>query len=259
MGYNTEMSNREMQSLFPQPPWKEHTVVTAEMIKDMPTPVRRYLTYTGVIGKPIVDSVRLKQIGRIRESADKPWMNFDAEQYYTTNPPHFQWIGTIRKLGIPVVRVTDQYQDGKGKLQVKLGSIFPISTATGNEMDQGEMLRYLNEMMWFPTAYLGKNVSFQPIDSTSVLVTLTDRGKSVSATMYFDDNGRLTNFAASRYRIVGGKYELENWSTPISAYGEFKELKLPKKGTAVYHLKSGDLDYIELEVTDLQYNIAKSY
>lgn len=234
-------------------------VVTAKMIENMPTPVQRYLIYTGVIGKPMVESVRLKQRGRIRESADKPWMNFDAEQYYTTNPPHFQWRGTVRKLGIPVVRVTDQYQDGKGKLQVKVGAIFPISTATGKEMDQGELLRYLNEMMWFPTAYVGKNVSFQSLDNTSALVTLTDSGKSVSATMYFDDTGRLTNFAAPRYRAVGGKYELEDWSTPISAYGEFEGLKLPKKGIGIYHLSSGDLDYIELEVTNLQYTIAKPY
>jgi len=50
------------------------------------------------------------------------------------------------------------YRDGKGNMQIKLGTIFPIANATGEEMDQGSMMRYLNEMMWFPTAFLRENI-----------------------------------------------------------------------------------------------------
>ena len=52
--------------------------------------------------------------------------------------------------------------------------------------------------------------------TNSARVTLKDMGKSVTATMYFDDEGKLTNFIAPRYRDMGkNKFELENWSTPI--------------------------------------------
>jgi hypothetical protein len=104
-------------------------------------------------------------------------------------------------------------------------------------------------------SFFGRNISFEPIDSNSARVTLKDMEKSVKATMYFDDEGKLTNFTASRHRDMGNnKFDLESWSTPIKEYGEFEGLKLPIKGSAVWNLKEGDLEYIDLTITDLKYN-----
>lgn len=36
--------------------------------------------------------------------------------------------------------------------------------ATGSEIDQGTMMRYLNEMTWFPAAFLGENISWKAVD-----------------------------------------------------------------------------------------------
>ena len=138
---------------------------------------------------------------------------------------------------------------------MKALSLFTIANSSGKDLDQGAMMRFLNEMMWFPSGSLGKNISFEPIDANSVRVTLKDMGKSVTATMYFDDEGKLTNFIAPRYRDMGNsKFELENWSTPIREYGKFEGSKLPMKGSGVWNLKEGDLEYIDLTVTDLKYN-----
>jgi len=126
-------------------------------------------------------------------------------------------------------------------------------------MDQGSMMRYLNEMMWFPTAFLGNNISFEPVDNNSARVTLIDKGKSVTATMFFDDEGKVIDFVAPRYREINGTYELDTWSTPITEYGEYEGLKLPVKAKAVWKLKEGDLEYIDVVITDLAYNIPKPY
>jgi len=127
-------------------------------------------------------------------------------------------------------------------------------------MDQGAMIRYLNEMMWFPSAFLGKNISFEPIDDNSAKVTLKDMGKTVSATMHFDNEGRLINFTAPRYRdMENNKFVFENWSTPIREYGEFEGLKLPKAGAGVWNLKEGDLEYISISIADMEYNPDNPY
>ena len=63
--------------------------VSEEMLADLPAPVQRYLDYTGVVGKPWVNTVTLKQTGRFRQGLDRPWMPMVAEQSYTTNPPGF--------------------------------------------------------------------------------------------------------------------------------------------------------------------------
>jgi hypothetical protein len=73
-------------------------------------------------------------------------MPLTAEQYYTVNPPGFIWIAAVRTAGLPVVRVRDAYRNGRGAMLVKAGSLLTLADATGPEMDQGAMMRYLNEM-----------------------------------------------------------------------------------------------------------------
>jgi Family of unknown function (DUF6544) len=109
-------------------------------------------------------------------------------------------------------------------------------------------------MTWFPAAFLGKNISWKGIDGGSAEVTLMDRGKSVSAVMSFNSEGKPLNFVAKRYRMVGKKYDLETWSTPFTGYGEIEGLKLPVRGQGVWNLKEGDLVYVELEITELEYD-----
>jgi hypothetical protein len=247
--------SKEIEKVFSQHKKQKPVIVTEEMLQKLPEPVKRYILYAGVIGKPIVQTVRLKQVGKIRKDAKQPWMNFDAKQYYSVNPPCFVWIAYMKIFGLPIVRVRDFYMEGRGSILVKALSLFTIGNSEGKEMDQGAMMRYLNEMMWFPSAFLRNNIYFEPIDDNSAKVTLKDVGKSVTATMHFDDEGRLTNFTAPRYRDMGnGKFELENWSTPIREYGELGGLKVPLKGSGVWNLKEGDLEYINVTVTDLEHN-----
>jgi hypothetical protein len=120
-------------------------------------------------------------------------------------------------------------------------------------MDQGEMMRYLSEMVWFPAAFLADNISFEAVDDSSARVTLTDHGQTATGTLVFDNQGRLTNFVAERYRTADASSP-QPWSTPITGYGEFEGLRLPARGKAIYKLPDGDFDYIDVTVTDLHYD-----
>jgi hypothetical protein len=255
---NSTLRN-EARELLQQGRQAQPVLITEAHLLALPEVVQRYLSYSQVIGKETIRTVRLKQLGKMRQSAQQSWMKLDAEEYYSVNPPRFLWVGTLRKAGFPFVRARDRYWDGKGNMQIQLGTVFTIANATGAEMDQGSMVRYLSEMIWFPTAFLAPNVSFEPVDQTSAIVTLTDAGKQVTATMYFDEEGRLTDFVAPRYRAVNGTYELETWSTPITAYGEYEGFKLPVKGKAVWKLKEGDLEYIDVFIPALEYNVTTPY
>ena len=137
---------------------------------------------------------------------------------------------------------------------IKMVSLIPLAKAVGPEIDQGAMMRYLNEMTWFPAAFLGSNVSWKAVDETIAEVTLTHQGQSVSAIMNFGEDGKPVNFIAKRYRMVGKNSDLETWSTPFTGYGEFEGLKLPVRGQGVWNLKDGDFAYVELAVTELHYD-----
>jgi hypothetical protein len=228
--------------------------VSPEMLRRLPEPVQRYMNFTGVLGKPWIDSVRLRQTGRFRLGADRPWMPMRAEQTFHTDPPAFTWDARFKLFGLPLLYARDRYASGHGHMYGKVAAIFTVFNARGEELDQGTMVRYLSEMIWFPIAYLGENIQWGAVDDDSAQVTFTDGGKSVSGRMYFDGKGRPINFSAMRYHEKQGRYTLEAWSTPLTDFAERAGLNLPVCGQAMWHLDSGAFPYVDLEVDTIEYN-----
>ena len=53
--------NRDVEALLARATTTaREAVVTEEMLKDLPEPVRRYLSHIGIVGKPFVDTVYLE-------------------------------------------------------------------------------------------------------------------------------------------------------------------------------------------------------
>lgn len=234
-------------------------IITEADLAGLPDMVQRYLRYTGVIGKEQINTVRLKQKGTLRQTPEDAWKNITAVEYFSVNPPAFVWMGQIAAGPISIVAARDSYQEKHGRMFIKMLGVKTIGDVRGEEMDYSSLVRYLNEMMWFPTAYLNDNIHWDAVDNNSARVTVTDGAKSASAILYFDEKGTLTNFVGERYHEVNGVYVKDTWETPMTEYGEFNGLKLPVKGYATWKTKSGDFSYINLEITDLEYNIAETY
>jgi hypothetical protein len=104
-------------------------------------------------------------------------------------------------------------------------------------------------MIWFPSAFLEDNVSFEAVDPKSAHVILTHRGRTASGTLFFDPEGRLTEFVARRYDGAN----LETWSVSIAAYGQLEGLNLPVRGRAAWKLAEGDQEYIDVTITELHH------
>jgi hypothetical protein len=179
-------------------------------------------------------------------------MMFEADEAYSSGPPAFVWKASFPRRRLPIAFGRDEYADGEGSILIKALGIYPLANEAGDELAAAGLLRYLNEMIWFPAAYLGDNVSWAAIDDRSALVTLTDRGITVSGTFFFDGEGRPTNFRALRFNTATRK--METWETPLTTYQTLAGLNLPVTGTAVWKLADGDFTYIGLRVTDVVYD-----
>ena len=249
----------EVKELFGKMKEIRPEVVTERDLEGLPEPVQRYLRYTQIIGKERIGTVRLKQEGSIRTKEDGGWMPFSAQQYYTTDYPAFIWYGSVKLFSLPLMRARDRFYEGKGNMLIKLLPFITIADATGDEMDQGTLVRYLNEMMWFPTAYLNDYIQWESIDSSSAKATISLEGLSASAVLYFNEKGQMTNFVAERYMTVDDGYSLQTWSTPITEYKEINGMMLPTKGEGVWNLSSGDFGYITVEIVDIEYNNPSKY
>lgn len=238
--------------------WQDKRLVTAEMLESLPEPVQRHLNYTGLVGQPRPATVYLKQTGRFRLGADRPWMPMAAQEWYTVSPPSLLWKARFKMAGLPLVSARDRYEGGRGHMFGKVAGLFTVFDARGPELDQATMIRYFNEIMWFPGAFLGQHVTWQSVDDRSADATFSDGGQSVTGRWFFDEQGRITNFTARRYREIDGDYSLDDWSTPITGYGTLAGLNLPTQGQAVWHLPEGDLVYAELAITEVEYNTARA-
>jgi hypothetical protein len=91
----------DVQTLLAGPSGGETKVVSEKMLDGLPGPVQRYLRYTGVIGKPFVRTVHLRQKGKMLLRAGQPWIPLKAQQWYSVQPPSFVWYGTLHIGPIP--------------------------------------------------------------------------------------------------------------------------------------------------------------
>jgi hypothetical protein len=252
---------QKVAKLFSSQSKVERKVVSEDDIRHLPEPVQRYLRYTGIIGRQRVAFVRLRQTGAMRPKPDGKWFPFKAEEYYAVDNPGFVWRGCMAFAPLLSATAQDMYLNGEGNMHVKLMSAINIVNAKGKEMDEASLMRYFNEMQWFPSSLVSDNVKWEAIDANSARSTLTDRGLTVSALFCFDEEGKITNFIAERGRSNdGGKLVRTKWSTPISKYRTYGNgLRLPSKGEAIWHLDSGKYSYIKLEMTEVEYDNPSLY
>jgi hypothetical protein len=227
-------------------------IVTPGRVAALPPPVQRYLANSGVVGKAIPRIVRLSQRGRIRSAPEAAWMQLAGDEVYSTRPPAFVWKAFFPGRRFPIVLGRDEYLDGQGSILMKALGFYSVADEAGNvAMNDASLMRYLNEMVWFPAAFAGSNVAWRGIDENSAEVTLTDRGRSATATMFFDADGRPENFRALRYNTATRRDEM--WETPFTRHGSFGSVNVPTAGSAVWKLAAGDFIYIELEILGIEY------
>ena len=242
----------EVDALFAARTDVAPTIVTEAELAAVPEPVQRWLRWSQVVGKPRPVTIRLKQEGQFRLAEDRGWMPYTAEQSYTTDPPGFLWSARFKMAPLLSIVGRDRYADGTGSIDMRLLSLVPVARKSGGALDQGAMLRYLNETMWFPAAALSPSITWSGIDANSARATMSHGGVTASATFLFDDEGRLTTMTAQRNNDDRGRPE--PWSTPISEYGEFEGVRVPVAGEGTWMYESGDFPYIRLRITAIEYN-----
>ncbi|HEV2127664.1 MAG TPA: DUF6544 family protein [Thermomicrobiales bacterium] len=143
----------------------------------LPEPAQRWLRWSCVVGKPIPTTIRLRQEGELRVGAFG-WLDFTAEEYYSTEPPAFIWTAKVGMApGVSVIG-QDRYVDGRGSLEMRLLGAISVASDDGPEMDEGDLLRYLNEVMWFPAAALSPYITWDAIDAISARATMEYAGVS---------------------------------------------------------------------------------
>ncbi len=234
-------------------------VLTEKDIEGLPQVVKEWLSYAGVIGKERTKAVRTKQTARMRLDPAGRWMPVSAEQYFTTDKPGFVWKARIKAAPLIHIAGRDQYQDGRGNMLIKALSLFTVADASGEEIDQGSLLRYLAETIWFPDAVVHEAITWEEIDSHRARATMNYGGIEASGVFQFNERGQVVSFEAERFGDFDGVIRKETWLITVDDYKEFEGVKVPTEGGVTWKLKEGDWLWYRFVVEDIEYNRPERY
>lgn len=230
-------------------------IITEEDVMHLPAPVQRWITSTGIIGKPAIRSGYVKQTAFIKMKPDQEtWYSANAIQYSVTEPPAFIWKVELDMMPVIKIKGRDKFIGGKGEMLIKMNSLINIVNEKGEKLDEGTIQRFLGELVWFPSLALSPHITWEPIDEFSAQATMHYRGTSGDGTFYFDDEGNFTKFIAMRYMANEPDAMKYPWILTVDDYAIFEGIKVPSKVKATWELDHTDWTWLDLQIEDIQYN-----
>ena len=236
-------------------------VVTEADLARLPDPVARYVRRSGAVGQPRVRSFVAEIHGRIRGGPGEPWMTFNGRQLNTYGdiPQRLFYLdATMHGLPVTVFHVFDEHG---ASMRGKVLSLLPILDAEGPEMDRGETVTMLNDLVVFaPGALVDAPVQWTRLGSSRVRATYTREDQSVTAELVFSPAGDLVDFIShdrSRASADGASFTRLRWNTPLTGYGVRGDRRVAVEGVGMWDapVPEGHFIYIDFYVDDLAYNV----
>jgi len=246
----------ERKKLFERSQAVNEKVITKETISELPSIVQKWLINSGTIGKKPITNVHLTQELQLKLNPDQEnWNNGKAEQYFTINPPAFNWNINTQMNSIFEVTGRDKFENGSGEMTIKLLSLIPVANAKNHEkVNQASLQRYLAETVWFPSASLNPYITWEPLGENSSKATMEFKGVKGSGEFHFDVKGNFEKFVAMRYQDINAEEPTE-WTVIATKTEERNGIKIPVECEANWKLESGKWTWLKLKITDIQYNV----
>ena len=238
-----------------------HTRVQFSELDSLPPPVQRYLRKALQPDQPLVAAAYISHTGTFNLSATaEQWRPFTSDQMVITNRPGFNWDARVRMAPGVTAFVHDAYVAGEGVLHGSAFGLISIVNQRGTpEFAVGELMRYLAETAWYPTALLpGMGVQWSPVDDSAARATLTDRATTVSLLFRFGADSLIESvFAEARGRTVGKEIVPTPWEGRWSRYDRRDGMMVPLYGDVAWVLPEGRWSYWRGEVKAIRYEWAR--
>lgn len=255
-GVQKSYISRVEREFTTQPLVAEEKLTEAD-IKHMPLPVRKYLAYTGVLGKNKLQNIRIEFEELMYKKPEAKPMISSSEQYNFFSRPARHFFMKASMMGIPF-RVLHSYSEEKATMLVKVLSFFTAVDLSGEGLSMAETVTVLNDLcILAPAGLIHKNIKWEEIDSFSSKILFENGKYKVSAILYFNEKGELVNFVSDDRSALqdDGTLRKARWSTPLKDYKQFNGIKLPTYGEAIWNYPEGDFVYGKFYLKKVDYNL----
>lgn len=219
---------------------------------DLPPRIRQAALRSGAGVGPMPRAVRLRQHAELLFREGGTWRPITARQVIAVPVAGLSWVATMRRAGLPLMRVWDGYFDGTGLLQVHLFGVVPVTSATGPDMDLGEAMRYLAELPWAPDAMLhNRAIRWHERDDGWIEAALTLPDATARVRFRLDDAGDIVEIRAEGRpaRLPDGRIELRDWRGLFSDYTEMGHRRIPARAVVGYVTAGHFAPYFRGEIT----------
>jgi hypothetical protein len=229
-------------------------------LENLPAPVQRYFETVLTPGQPMIVEMAASHTGQFSLAETQPqWVPFHSQQLSRMQPIGFDWDGRIRIAPGIQCFVHDAYVAGEGILHATLFGLITLTKLQGTpEIAQGELLRFLAESAWYPTALLpSQGVTWEAIDDRRALARFTDGKTTVAVEFRFGDDGLIQSvYTPARYRTVQGKLTTAPWQCQLWNYQQREGMMVPIDGEVAWELPTGLLPYWRGHLSDIKYEFA---
>ena len=251
-GYYLKYLN-DVKTGLQQKAYFEGSVLTEADISEMPEPVKKYLRFTGSIGGPKVNNFKVEFTGKIRKDEQSEWMPFTSQQFNFMQTPTrlFFMKAVMKKLPVAGYRC---FKNGHASMDIRLLSLSKVQYQDGPEMDLSETVTFFNDMCCLaPATLIDKRIRWLAVDGIKVQASFTNGDITVSAWLYFNDQGALINFISQdRYSTDAGK-QLP-WATPLKDYQQINGYRLMQNAETVYGYPDREFCYGTFKLVSVEYN-----
>ncbi|UWX53785.1 hypothetical protein NYZ99_11605 [Maribacter litopenaei] len=246
----------ERNKLFENSQPVNEKIITKDTLSELPAVIQKWLTNSGVIGKKFISNVHLVQELQLKMKPEQlEWNNGAAEQYFTVQPPAFNWNITTQMNSILKVVGRDKFENGNGEMTIKLFSLIPVANAKNHEkVNQATLQRFLAEIVWFPSASLSPYIKWESLNEYSAKATMDYEGTRGSGEFHFDEKGNFKKFIALRYQDSNATEPTE-WTVIATKTEERNGLKIPVECEVSWELENDKWTWLKLQITDIQYNV----
>lgn len=249
---------KEVKAVLVQTAVPSADLLTEADIQSLPDAVKKYIRYTGMIGKPKVKNFRLEFSGGIRKDNQAAWMPFTSKQYNFIDASARLFFMSATMKHLPVAGF-HSFKNGKAFMDIRLLSLFKVQYQSGREMDIAETVTFFNDMCCMaPATLIDKRIEWQQADSNTAKAVFKNNGISIAARLYFNDRGELINFISDdRFAVSENKAARQiPWSTPLKDYKMINGFKLAGYAETIYQYPEGDFCYGNFKLISIKYNCA---
>jgi hypothetical protein len=224
-------------------------------IDSLPVPVQKYFRFALKDGIDKPRFVRIKQSGKFKTNIGAEFKDLSAVQYSLTSEPGFIWSGDINFADVIWVKGIDTYFEKTGSLLIKFMSGVTISNESSSEITQAQIVRWLYEGAWYPTALLpSENLYWLPIDSSSAQVNFETNGIKVEAKFSFNDDGSISKIKSQRFMTTNAGPVLTDYTGYFSDYKEVDGIMIPMHGEVEWNLDNQDFLYGKFDIKEIQFD-----